>query len=675
MVDFTFPRADINIKDVPVPATSVDTTAQPLHVPFFFIQAEKGPINVPVEDVYDNLVKIFGSRTFDPTGPFWTHQNLFVMAASKAAKVTVIRLADQTAVPASLVVELTATKGQIPVYKTDASGDRVVDTTGAWVHDTNTDGSPKTAEGWTLSLGTRTLKSTESYDNLGKTVLATDAQQNPTSIKVPVIAQAGRYAGSAVNRDGQLLYSTRSVGVATSSSAVKSAWLRFAPIQFPYGNTVYSRISDTYGSTYNDVSLAATALNSITMQDMALSAILDANYVTSDGVNLLDADTAVYSDELSELLELVLTAGDTEASPFDVDFLTGISTAGTYYQFIAIDQTSVTAANLNSTLVPVMLSGGSDGSLGNTAFQDQLDAWIAGGGSLEFLDIFNHPLTHFYDSGFRMTTKYNMVSLLTLRDDIAGDWSTQDASAPLNTPSADTSAGASLMTRLQTNPESVIFGTDAMRASIYMQAGQLAIGSVYGKVVPTTYARLLKRVETDSGDHQVGTPKGRPNSEVKVFKTLNWSAATPLQKQTNWDACLNSLSSCARNVKFWSDIRTIYPDQTSLLSDDVMRDRLVYTKHIVRDVWTYFAGRDDAPSELWTQIETQIKNRITYAFNNSLNVTVTVGQTYLDEQRGYSTTVTVTILGNSPMRVWNVVVSVGRNATTTTSSGTTTTAR
>lgn len=666
MTDFTYPHVDIDIQAEPKASTTTSSVAQPLHCPFFFITAEKGPVNVPYEGTFDEIEDVFGSRSFDPTGPYWTHQNLFAMAAGNGGKITVIRLADNSATAASLVVELTVTAStDIPVYKTDTLGNRVVDDNGAYVQDTNTDGTPKTTAGFTAAWSVRALKSGESYDTLGKSVLATDASQNATSVKFPILAFAAADAGAGPNRDGVLLYSNRSVGSAVPSSSVASAWLRFAPIQYAYGSSVYTNVVDTESQTYNDVSFANAAISPITTIDHALASVLTTFYEDSNGNSLLEFNTEVYTSFYAEAVAMIFGTSLPEADAYSVDLMSGLSSEGLFYPTLEVDAASLTTANLDSSLVPAMLSGGTDGALGNTAFETMLSSWISGGGSDEFLNNFKYPFTHFYDSGFSTSVKYAMVNLLNLRDDIKGDWSTQDQSQPLNTQAEDYSVGAALMTRLQTNPESVLYGTKAMRASIYMQAGVLASGSIYGKVVPATYARMLKRVSTDSGSSVNGSIKGRPGSEVTVFKKLNWEGATPLQKQTNWDAGLNAICSANRSVRFYPDLRSIYSDQTSLLSDDIMVDRLIYIKHIARDVWTYYAGREDPPKTLWPQIEKDINDRIGIAFNSALQVDVTVTQSELDQLKGYATTIIIAVKGNSPMRVWNVRVPVSKASTST----------
>lgn len=670
MVNYTYPHVDVNVIDASTaPSTTTASTANPLHCPFFFVNAEKGPINTPVENDISGHESVFGSRTFDPTSEFWTLQNLYAMKAAAGQKVFLIRLADDSVATASLVVEMTATKGQIPVYKTDTEGNRIV-SNGAYVQETGTDGTATTQSGWTLSFSKRTLAAGESYNTIGKTVLAVDANKNPTSVKIPLLGIVGTSAGSALNRDGLLLYSNRSVGNEVSSSGVQSAWLRFAPVSYAYNSNVYSANQDLYGQNYNDVSLKASAVNSVTKQDVSLSKILSTNYVDLDGNNLLDYDVFVYSSLISSLMTTLNAAGDNLSDPMDIDLFTGLKPDGTFCEFIQVDTSSLTTAGLNSSLVPAMLSGGTDGSVGPAALETQIQAFIAGGANTEFLDVFRYPFTHFYDSGFTFETKESLVTLLSLRDDIKGDWSTQDISQSWNTQAQDVSAGTSLATRLQTSPESALYGTDAMRASIYMQCGVLAESSAYGSTVPATYARLLKRVSTDSGSTVRGTIKGRPGSEVTYFKSLNWLAATPTQKQIAWDACLNQICSASRNVQFFPDYRSIYTDQTSLLSDDIMVDKLIYIKHIVRDVWTYYSGRDDARTTLNQQIARDIANRIATAFSSTLNCTVTVEETELDALNGYSSTIIVSVVGDSPMRVWNVQVPVSRNTSDVTASAT-----
>jgi hypothetical protein len=85
----------------------------------------------------------------------------------------------------------------------------------------------------------------------------------------------------------------------------------------------------------------------------------------------------------------------------------------------------------------------------------------------------------------------------------------------------------------------------------------------------------------------------------------------------------------------------------------------------VRNKWTYYAGVETPVKQLYSTIENDIDTTCFNVFGNTIITKTTVSQTAADLQNGYSYTVTVAVQGNMPTRIWNVVVSVSRESTTT----------
>jgi hypothetical protein len=171
---------------------------------------------------------------------------------------------------------------------------------------------------------------------------------------------------------------------------------------------------------------------------------------------------------------------------------------------------------------------------------------------------------------------------------------------------------------------------------------------------------MIKRCAYYSGIYVKGTPKGRPNSEVTVFKKMSWTIASVTQKQLNWDTALNTVSYADTSTLFYPDLRSVYSDQTSLLSDSVFVDYLIMIKHIARNRWTYYAGRNDNPTTLFSTISKDIDSQCATVFGSYITTSTTVSQTDADLKNGYSYTVTVAVQGNMPNRIWNVIIPVSR---------------
>jgi len=318
---------------------------------------------------------------------------------------------------------------------------------------------------------------------------------------------------------------------------------------------------------------------------------------------------------------------------------------------------------LNANVVEY-LQGGSDGSLSKTMLETQTMAFLAGEINPEVGNTFRYPFTHIYDSGYALPTKQAIMSIYGLRDDVKIDFSTQDVANPANTAAQDQSTGSALRTAALLYPESTSFGTQACRASIYQQVGTLSDTQVYTNIVPANLDRMIKRCIFNGTDHVSGEPKGRPNSEVTIFNitSLNWTPASSAQMQLNWSTGLNYIQYCDVSTLFYPDLLSVYPIDTSLLSSDVFVDYTVYLKKIIRRIWTIFVGRDDPPKSLYQDISKAIDAAASVAFNGMITTSTVVSQTAIDTALGYQLTVTTTVSGNMPNRVWKVIVPINRAA-------------
>lgn len=96
-----------------------------------------------------------------------------------------------------------------------------------------------------------------------------------------------------------------------------------------------------------------------------------------------------------------------------------------------------------------------------------------------------YPLTHIYDVGYDLDTKYAILKFLAVRDNCKAIMATQDITKDLNTMEEDQSAGSAIRGRALLQPESTFFGTGCCRAEIFQQAGYLNDTSYKG-IVPTT---------------------------------------------------------------------------------------------------------------------------------------------------------------------------------------------
>jgi hypothetical protein len=295
-------------------------------------------------------------------------------------------------------------------------------------------------------------------------------------------------------------------------------------------------------------------------------------------------------------------------------------------------------------------------------FESLVNDWISGEDHGGFSNLQQHPMTHFYDPGFSLSTKTALLRMLDLRDNFKIDLATQDISQPVNTKAQDISAGQMLLFRAQMHPESQIAGVGCCRVGIYAHAAELVNGSPYGGPIPFNYNRLIQRRDLDGGIYLKGSSGGLPNSQVTIFRKPLWVADDESSQSLTWANCINTVRHASRTVIFYPALRTVYPNDTSLLSDDEISDRIIYMFKICRRIWAKYAGRRQDPKKLFPLIQMDINNECAAAFSgDNINIRATVFQTAVDTNLGYQISVNLNVSGRLPMRTMNFNVIVERS--------------
>jgi hypothetical protein len=650
----TFPYAQIDLRD---DSTRVvpDPTIIPIHLPLFFSFAESGPVGLPVLGGTNTLTQKFGNGIIDERSIYYTHQNVFLKQALPFQQVYFVRLADPAAVAASLVLLCTVTPGLLTQYQRNSDGSLIHNSQGNPIPAVQSDGvTIVTQPGVTLNWTVRALASGETFSTVA-TITTTNG--GVTSTTYPVMGFVTD-VGAAGNSVGFRLFYTSAFDPNVVAN-INAMTFSFQPVMLNALFGIQAPVYDINNSQTQTFSFKDSAFDASTATYYRLADVLRNDYNTTTG---LPYQVHAYSANVGAIGAAILAVSPelTGTDPYMFNIMSGLDQAGNIYEHMTVTAGSNTV--LNSAVVNY-LQGGSDGSLSNATLETQVVALLSGALNPLVGDAFRFPFTHIYDSGFTLATKQAMFSIFSLRDDVGIDLSTQDHANPPNTLAQDQSTGSALRAAALLYPESTDFGTGACRVSIYQQCALLAGDTLYTTPVPATLHRLLTRCAYNGTDHVTGEPKGRPQSEVTVFDitTLNWTPSTAQQMQRSWDTGLNYMQYCDIATVFYADLLSVYVNQTSLLSGDVMKDySAIYLKRIIRRQWTNIVGRDDPPASLFKSIADAIDASASYVFGGRISTTTVVSQTAVDTALGYQLTVTTTVSGNPTNRVWKVIVPITR---------------
>lgn len=286
----------------------------------------------------------------------------------------------------------------------------------------------------------------------------------------------------------------------------------------------------------------------------------------------------------------------------------------------------------------------------------------------EIVESLHYPFTHIFDVGYSFKTKKAMIDFLDVRDDVIVVMSTQvlmtDGSGRAisqNDQATDEGNGEALRAYALLMRESVLYGTDCMRCTIYAHSGHIVDTNAYSGVLPFTYWDAVKHSQYGNLTYmKKDEPRGLPNAYNLLFKDWNWWNYRADSQSRVWDNGLNYVQYADMTRLFYPALRTVYRAATSVLVDEWVVDAVVYAKYVVRHAWATFSGRNDPAADLQGLIKAYLDAELGFLFNGKYSFTVSVYQTAEEQELGYIQHVKLSITFGATMRVLDVDIEVNR---------------
>lgn len=223
----------------------------------------------------------------------------------------------------------------------------------------------------------------------------------------------------------------------------------------------------------------------------------------------------------------------------------------------------------------------------------------------------------------------------------------------MNTKNEDLSMGSALYAACLLQPESIVKGTECCRAEIYQQCGTLA-DSTYRGIIPSTLDIMLKKSRWQSTQTIMGQAAGLPHSAITLFKEWNWTPCDADHKQKSWDSGLNYFQYYDMTSVHWPAMRTVYRYDTSVLSNALFTDVIVYTKHLARYNWSRFAGVEIEFNILAARAANALSNDLATMLGGTFKFSVAFAQSEEEAKIGYISHATIQLWGNPQQRVWKI---------------------
>jgi len=513
-----------------------------------------------------------------------------------------------------------------------------------------------TEPGTMIRWETRPLESDEKINTLDVT---TDVVGSDTITIYPILAFTPiNGMGKFGNNMGIELYWSEETDVDTMIEN-EALLYKIAIYDKPYGVDTPIYVRDFYDSSNNDFAFKPTAIDTSINMRLDFSSIMNNNYRDK-----LPFNFHVYTDNVNTLGTRILALEDTTriselTSSWMVNIFTAESTNEVPYYNLEIDIEDDDAALMRKGVIHY-LTNGSDGTLSDENLEELTKLWLTGEVFPEVKDYARYPINHLYDSGYELDTKMYLINFLGIRKDVNIILSTQSVYEEPNTMAEDQSAGSSLRAAALLHPESILYGTQTCRVTIFQQCGYINYSTTYKNIVPLTLFSLYVRSIYHNADYIKNEWKGLPNSSVDLFNWINWSPSTDDVKQLSWDTGLNYAQFYDMTRFHYPDIISIYPFHTSVMSSDLFATYLVYLKQVVRETWAIFSGISESVTKLSGRIKKKLDPKLYYIFKEYMTIDTSIYQTDEDNLLGYAMTVELQVYDSVAKRVWNVPIKVRR---------------
>ncbi len=650
--------------------------ARPTHLPMIWTYAKKGR-----EDVYfvvgGSRSTVFGEESFDLRSKYATHATVLANTLNAAGNLCAIRRVKPHDAngPATLRVSIDVLVKQIPEFERNSDGSYKYDQFGQKIETGNfiTGGHQVkfVVENAAANFG-------EATQVVGDQI---DLDTNTQSTRYPLFDLEVDSFGSYGNNLGIRIWSATS----NSNSPIDERLVsnhkvypfRISAVERADSLSTGKTVETQLGEQYLDVVLKPDFINPYNDRDSFIGDVFVKAYqdlrtpgippqfgpfgrmkVYSDNIETIvkqfyDAEVP-YADQFSDFY------GD-EDEHFRFNLFGGVSSQGApYHSYVFnIEDANATVLTEHST---IYATGGSDGTMNEALFAELVaeDARNFADRNHHYQNTAKYPISHIYDSGFPLETKYALCSALAIRKDTVVVLSPYDVLGIEMTAADESSLAVALKTRLQMYPESEYFGTSTMRGVVVPRYGEM-INTQYRKKLPLTIELAAKAAAYMGASSRLWDStenfEGAPGNRVTLFTDISntWTPAHVRNK--DWENGLVAVLDYDRSEACFPAYKTVYDNDTSVLNSFVTVSAIAELQKIGEEVWKELSGRSDlTEGQLIKQVEDRYNAKTTNLFDNRYVITPRAYFTADDRARGYSWTTEVTIYSPTMYTVQKLIV-------------------
>lgn len=671
---------NLGIEDVSTVTLPPPDDQSPQHCPKFYIWAQRGD-TLPKLLVGVERDNIYGSDTFVMGGKYGNHATIFANAVNARANACMYqRLIPSDAGPKSnMTLWLDVLPTTVDLYARNSDGSIKTDALG----DPEVIG---TTQGYKAKWVVTSAKTHQDAQQFGiRSQMAGDQVDPATN------TQSTRYPMFDFHVDSQGEYGNR-LGIRMWAPLANLGQVPYSLMNsnraFPYymsivekksANTTPVNVTTIFNEQNILVTFKPDSIDPVTTMDVYVKSRFVPAYQSTDGRYGLDpapfSGFYAYQRNIDELQKKFFAAevpfidefSDFTSDPDDFmmfNIITGVSTQNVpYHSFVFVNaNNSVTW----SAYTDVFADGGSDGTMNDEIFAEMVGVEMLRYRDRkdELMDTATNLETVFYDSGFPTDTKFILPSFISQRHDTFLILGTHTFGERSLTPSEEHALAVALRTRVQNYPESPYFGTPATRAMIMGCSGVIR-NTVYR--VPATYEIAIKFARyMGAGNGQWKSeykPDGQPGSLVEELTELNMYFVPESVRVRFWDVGLNWIGRNDRRTFFIPAYKTVYTDDTSVLTSAITVLGCCTLNRIGEKCWRVFSGVSYlSNAQLVERVNNFVLQKSKGIFDNRFTISPDAQITDIDLARGFSWTLPIRIGAENMKTVQIMYVQANRRA-------------
>jgi len=730
----------LGMKDDSTTAASVAAEAIPSHLAKVFLFAKRGPTTDQLVSG-NSRTTMYGSDSFDLRKKYATHQTVLSNKLNDQANPQIIRrLKPQDAGPRpSIRIYLDLLKTNLTEYRRGSDGKYMLDTDGNriktggtipgyrgkwiakaipveggveevvysstydWATSEDGDAYVKRAfDGNTMIVVTsRNLEIGLGVQQEGTMIdTAANGAAGAQSIMYPMFDIAVPFFGQDGNNVGLRMYApTDDSQMPINKNLLTKDKIYPLVAQLLYKDDINqtSTITSTIaGDQYVDVALKPGAMDSTYEAERYIGDILLPAYQSLDDITTTPVygpfgQIHVYEDNLAEVINLLYAeevkhVGD-DYTDFDetadeewrFNILSAVTSANQPYHAFELNYSDVDAFRFSESAT-IYAQGGSDGTMDDAMLNKLVTSHIAvyADELSEFTDSALHPECIIYDTGFQLDTKKALAQFISVRKNTFIFLATHAVGEKLSEAN-EYSRSVALNAYLKNYPESVYWGTKAVRGLIMGRSGNLLSSNWRGRL-PVAVEIASKAAEcmgaADGIWKEASFFDRYPNSMITMFKNLNVEFIGAATRNRDWEIGMNWVGAFDRRQFFIPALKTIYGgdslSDTSVLNSFLTVMLCCELNKIGERIWREFSGSTTLTDDQFidavnARYKELIKDRFTNVYTIIPNAYISTDQ----KSKGYVWTLQVKLGAPNMKTVEELYLDVYRKDTLDAASSTT----